>query len=426
MYVNDDEFDDIFFNDNDDIVIVKKDNKQVWNVTKKVIPNVSDMENFVRASDGCFEIVSSSALGACLIPVKDPEANTILTDFDKHGIKLIPDFPKISKEVWARIINFYFHYCGEIKNATRDTEVSVVFLRRQDDLSQWKVVVPEQIVDAASVRANFNKCVDIVTGKQYDSFPPIDEVDGESIIWVHAGSSHSHQTMQAFFSSTDDKSELGIPGLHIVVGEINIKKSSYVPKESIVLRGCRKNVDVDDVVDTTPIGVKFHENCLAMVTVESLSRVIYGGGHNYGGGGFYGSYSPSRAGADKANVWIYGAQWNNKVGRWVHGEYAKHDIIHLKNGKDVVGRISRMGIKGVGIKTSTSPHCETFILFCDIIAIGTDNDTKKDSSLEDTDLMLLPGKVEESALVLSNGCSSREIALRQLMNDKDFKLPPMV
>ena len=108
--------------------------------------------------------------------------------------------------------------------------------------------------------------VDIVTGEVIAAggvWPPEDEFD--------AGSSHSHNTMSAFFSGTDDANELGCPGIHAVVGNIDIKNKKYVVLVSMVMDGKRYIMKNDDptksLIDTSiRTGITFHPSVLEFVT----------------------------------------------------------------------------------------------------------------------------------------------------------------
>jgi len=146
----------------------------------------------------------------------------------------------------------------------KELEVTALLCRKADDLSQWKIVIPRQTVSRGAVYAPIDKTIDIETGEQYPAFPP----DG----WLHAGSTHSHNTMSAFFSKVDDESELSVPGLHIVVGQISRYSKTYEAKASIVLRHTRKFVPILDVVDAeSDPDAQFHTNAL-----EQISEKAYG------------------------------------------------------------------------------------------------------------------------------------------------------
>ena len=72
--------------------------------------------------------------------------------------------------------------------------------------------------------------------------------------------------MQAFFSGTDDRYELGDPGLHIVVGTINTKKRTYTLLSSITACNRRFIVDHNAVIDPTPTpDAKYHPAVLDVV-----------------------------------------------------------------------------------------------------------------------------------------------------------------
>jgi len=274
-------------------------------------------DNVISTSRGFFEVHHSEAWGSVLIPVEDPKAMTITIE-DVETIKLIENFPKIPARLWSRVIKLYCYQCYEVgpqskpvayrqwcsetrdfefytyhnsqktlitnplevtgpnakytqehtatyTNYTKQLEVSVLLCRKLDDPTQWKILVPKQQVSHASVNADLTKkCVDIETGEAHDVFPPPG--------WLHAGSSHSHNTMGAFFSGTDDHSELTVPGLHIVVGSIKRDEGTYDVLASIVLRQCRKRVDIKTVVEDEHIeDVTFHSNVLECISNNSYS-----------------------------------------------------------------------------------------------------------------------------------------------------------
>lgn len=279
---------------------------------------VVDKDNVICTDKGFFEIAHSDAWGSAFIPVENPNSLPITYD-EIHSIKLIDNFPKIPALLWSRWIQLVFYFCEQTKNkptiirewntqkatydyyrvvnnvrhavehplreltnqelynspiasyggylpppssSTAELEVTALLCRKIDDLTQWKIVIPKQVVSRASVFAEISRTIDIETGEIYEIFPPTG--------YVHAGSTHSHNTMEAFFSSTDDKSELGVPGLHIVVGRVNQERRTYEFKASIVLRKQRKDVAFRDVVDHTPVpGVTYHTNVLEHIKTET-------------------------------------------------------------------------------------------------------------------------------------------------------------
>lgn len=211
-----------------------------------VLPEASNPKKTKRGTDGqLYEVVKERHLGIGAIKVQECHGEELSDQF-LNGFKLDKNFPKIPWALWESWIQLCFKFCnykkGKSKSIHPTYEVGVSLLRSLNDSFQtWKIVLSKQSVSSARVDAKLDSCIDIVTGEEYDHFPP----DG----WVHAGTSHSHNTMSAFFSGTDDDYELTIPGIHIVVGKIDKKESRYELKASVALRGERKDVDPFDVID---------------------------------------------------------------------------------------------------------------------------------------------------------------------------------
>ncbi len=210
------------------------------------------------ASDGCWQLLSNS-WGQFLAPTADPDANVVLTEEQLQGFELHDDIVKMPAALWQRWIQLCMHFST---GSMRELEVSCRLLRKEGDKSQWRVVVPPQAVGGASVRADsFDGAIDIETGEVIEHWPP----DG----WLPCGSSHSHNTMDAFFSPTDNDYELGDPGLHIVVGRIDTKARTYTLKASVT--ACRRRfiIDHSQVIETEPVkGASFHLDVLKIVNTH--------------------------------------------------------------------------------------------------------------------------------------------------------------
>jgi hypothetical protein len=72
--------------------------------------------------------------------------------------------------------------------------------------------------------------------------------------------------MSTFFSSTDDKYELGDPGIHIVVGGIILQTRKYSINASVVSGGRRFLVPYGAIIDAYPVeNCTFHKNVLKYV-----------------------------------------------------------------------------------------------------------------------------------------------------------------
>lgn len=77
-------------------------------------------------------------------------------------------------------------------------------------------------------------------------------------------------TMAAFFSGTDDKYELGDPGIHLVVGGIKAESRKYEIAASVVGGGRRFVMHYDNLIDATPVeSVIFHPKVIDYVDYTS-------------------------------------------------------------------------------------------------------------------------------------------------------------
>ena len=215
--------------------------------------------------DGCWELQTNS-YGTFLQPSDDPLADTVITEAQLEGFELIEGHSAIPADLWERWIQL----CIEMtRRNSANLEVSCRLLRKADDLTQYRIVVPEQVVSGVSVRVDsFDKAIDIETGEVISQWPP----EG----WLPCGSSHSHNSMEAFFSGTDDKYELGDPGIHIVVGTIDPVAMTYTLKASVTANKRRFDVDSHAVVQLdspTTDGVTYHPSVLDAVTLPKSTTV---------------------------------------------------------------------------------------------------------------------------------------------------------
>jgi hypothetical protein len=208
---------------------------------------------FRTKRDGVFKL-HECFFGAYLAHTDDPQANAEIAKDDLKRFVLHPDYSRIPAELWSAWIKLCFEICGKTT-----AEVSIRLLQRIGDRTQWRAVVPLQVVSGAAVRTgNFSDSIDLITGEVLTSYPP----EG----WMAVGSSHSHSTMEAFFSGTDDQYELNDPGVHIVVGRISIAANTYHPLASITNQKRRFILPFGDIIDVTPItGATFHPDVLGYI-----------------------------------------------------------------------------------------------------------------------------------------------------------------
>ena len=202
--------------------------------------------------NGCWTLVSNN-WGQYLAPASDPDADTIITDEQLEGFELSSNINKIPADVW----NAWINLCIEmVKRGTGDLEVSCRIVRCDD---QYRIFIPVQKVTGVSVRVDsFDKAADIMTGEVVEQWPPAG--------WSPCGSSHSHNTMDSFFSGTDDQYELGDPGIHIVVGNIDDKTGSYTLAASVTANMRRFLVEPSDLVHLDPtVETAYHPSVLSLI-----------------------------------------------------------------------------------------------------------------------------------------------------------------
>lgn len=205
--------------------------------------------------DGCFEVYQGP-WGKYLRSCADPDANIEVTKENLEFFEMNEKVHKIPATLWSRWSNLCFYFVDKVAN---EVEVSVRILRSKDDPSVYRMLIPRQKVSGASVRVDsFDESIDIETGEEFTSYPP----EG----WVPVGSSHSHNTMPAFFSGTDDKYELGDPGIHLVVGSIKVVDKTYTIAASVVGNGRRFTMHYNNLIDASVVdGVNFHPKVIDYV-----------------------------------------------------------------------------------------------------------------------------------------------------------------
>lgn len=194
--------------------------------------------------------------GSYLRETDDPEATVEINEDHLEEFQLREDIHRIPSDLWAKWVKLCFYFVDKVPDTV---EVSTRILRSAEDPSKYRFLVPYQKVSAASVKAeDFDVSIDLVTGEEITQYPP----EG----WIPVGSSHSHNTMNSFFSGTDDKYELNDPGIHIVVGSIDTENMKYTISASVVGSRRRFLVDYDKLIDATPIaGQEFHPKVIDYV-----------------------------------------------------------------------------------------------------------------------------------------------------------------
>jgi hypothetical protein len=218
-------------------------------MTTKELPVVSgdSLPTYFRAPEGVYKRIDSP-WGTHYVKVPDPKGKPKPPELDEFWLR--SDFSKLPTELLQAIVSLFRSYLEPEKKKSKaakhtdtTTEVQVCLLRNEEDPNIWKVVVPRQIVGSVTVDATLAESCDILTGEEYTVFPPVG--------WLHAGSVHSHHSMDSFWSPRDDKGELGVPGMHCTVGKLI--QDAFTICCSIVMNQKRYIVEADDCLELTDI-----------------------------------------------------------------------------------------------------------------------------------------------------------------------------
>lgn len=129
----------------------------------------------------------------------------------KESAKL--SFVKMKPEMLRRVVEFFRDVYEDRKSE------AVVLLHFSREANAWAVMVPFQDVSGGSAKYTSDRQMFMDDcGNVVDSLP-----QG----FRPMGSIHSHASMSAFHSGTDDRDEYGFDGLHITVGRLDSKKVEF-------------------------------------------------------------------------------------------------------------------------------------------------------------------------------------------------------
>lgn len=168
---------------------------------------------YIVAKEGIF-LKKKVGVMESIAPVKNISILNSVNTMAKMHIKKIPGIK------FARVVAFfkevYKQYFGE----------AVVLLFYDEKSKTYKIVPPHQKVTGAS--CDYNKGI---------------SMDGMQMI----GTIHSHASMSAFHSGTDDHDEKHFDGLHITVGHVN--NDAFSISASIVSNGHRFVVEPEEYIE---------------------------------------------------------------------------------------------------------------------------------------------------------------------------------
>lgn len=146
--------------------------------------------------------------GIFLENIKDEDLNGVdVTTLNNSLVSLFVVDPKLTKiplYLWCRVLDLY-RYFFDIHNEV------CVHLYYNFNTSQWRILVPKQIITPVSVLTNHSVYCDISTGENLKI--------GDLLLnnFTRLGDSHLHPMGLNRFSAQDDKDELNNTGFHILV-----------------------------------------------------------------------------------------------------------------------------------------------------------------------------------------------------------------
>lgn len=189
------------------------------------------MDKFYRTNKGCYGLVNNPYWGKYYREIPDPAGVPVPEQVNNFALD--SNFAKLPSTLLFSIVSFFRYY------DKRNIEAQVILLRGEDDVTLWRVVVPAQVVSGASVNSNAKSLCDLITGEKFTDYP-----DG----WLYAGTMHLHPgTLDAYWSTTDDRNELNNPGMHCTIGSVS--KLTFNICCSICLGGKRYVFQPDKLID---------------------------------------------------------------------------------------------------------------------------------------------------------------------------------
>lgn len=175
-------------------------------------------ENLAYIIDGAgWKLFKRNGVSTALIPVETVSGVGAVTPHIEFTAKKIPY--QLIEKVVAFFKAIYQKYQSE----------AVGYLYYELTTGNWDYIVPKQSASAA-----------------HASYQGATQRAG----WQCAGTIHSHASMSAFHSGTDDKDEASFDGVHITIGKVSDLNSEF--SCSLVIQGKREKFEIWDLVDGFP------------------------------------------------------------------------------------------------------------------------------------------------------------------------------
>lgn len=199
---------------------------------KGVFPSMEEAEQsdklirIVPARDGCVYEIRCTEVG------KFADRTENVSELSEIRAGFTPALPPMPFPLFTEILSFFRHYM----KTGQETEV-MVHAYWDKKKQEYRISVPMQTVSKASISV---------------VIPPEEALDAER--YLHVADIHSHNSMPAFFSSTDDKDELATR-VYMVVGRLTERTAQVSTRISVGGRfvpiDMRLVVDVPNVIVTS-------------------------------------------------------------------------------------------------------------------------------------------------------------------------------
>ena len=216
----------------------------------KVKPKITAQSKGIAGYKGIFptmEEADASDKHIRILPARDghvyeircTEAGKFITraenvrELSEINAGFVPAFPPVPFSLFAQVLAFFRHYMRD----GHETEV-MVYVYWDKEEQGYRISVPMQKVGKAHISV---------------VVPPDEAIDADR--YVHVADIHSHNSMPAFFSGTDDRDELATRA-YIVVGCLDQDSPQIHARISVggrfVIVDARQVVEIPSMLNTFP------------------------------------------------------------------------------------------------------------------------------------------------------------------------------
>lgn len=205
--------------------------------------------------------------GAGYVPVPDPDGTT-----DEIPPYAFDPKYRLDRVNWNRIMRFFYDLMDPAISPTGGISEAQVVIARSFEAGTYRCFVPRQQVDRVSVDADLTNLVCLETGEKLTAIPRG---------YGKAGTAHSHNSIPAVWSGTDNEDQRRDWGVHFVAGELDSK--GYRIAARIARKGGFVDLKNADAVDSAWV----HDNNYArepvLAQLEKPKVVTMASSFDYGG-----------------------------------------------------------------------------------------------------------------------------------------------